>query len=101
MNERLRCPHCHHWTDALLVWAAGDCCPNCNSAMSVPPRDHERGGSEPHHADAPLGMSGSASPLGMSGSALDASEPGLAAPGSTLDAADSEIGSFGGALGVV
>lgn len=34
MHQRVRCPHCHHWTDALLVWAAGDCCPSCNTPMS-------------------------------------------------------------------
>jgi hypothetical protein len=33
MHQRVRCPHCHHWTDALLVWAAGDCCPNCNAPI--------------------------------------------------------------------
>lgn len=33
MRQRVRCPHCHHWTDALLVWAAGDCCPSCNAPM--------------------------------------------------------------------
>ena len=34
MNQRVRCPHCHHWTDALLVWAAGDCCPSCNAQIT-------------------------------------------------------------------
>jgi hypothetical protein len=34
MFQRVRCPHCHHWTDALLVWAAGDCCPSCNAPMT-------------------------------------------------------------------
>ncbi len=34
MNQRVRCPHCHHWTDALLVWAAGDCCPSCNAQIA-------------------------------------------------------------------
>jgi hypothetical protein len=34
MHERVRCSHCHHWTDALLVWAAGDCCPNCNAPIT-------------------------------------------------------------------
>jgi hypothetical protein len=34
MHERVRCSHCHHWTDALLVWAAGDCCPTCNAPMT-------------------------------------------------------------------
>jgi hypothetical protein len=33
MNELLRCPHRHRWSDALLVWAAGDCCPSCNGEM--------------------------------------------------------------------
>ncbi len=33
MHQRVRCAHCHHWTDALLVWAAGDCCPSCNAPM--------------------------------------------------------------------
>jgi hypothetical protein len=47
MHQRVRCPHCHHWTDALLVWAAGDCCPNCNapivSASPTPSvEDHTR-----------------------------------------------------------
>jgi hypothetical protein len=35
MHRRLRCPDCHHWTDALLVWAAGDCCPSCNAPISL------------------------------------------------------------------
>lgn len=34
MNQRVRCPHCHCWTDALLVWAAGDCCPSCNAQIA-------------------------------------------------------------------
>ncbi len=34
MNQRVRCPHCHRWTDALLVWAAGDCCPSCNAQIT-------------------------------------------------------------------
>ena len=34
MNQRVRCPHCHRWTDALLVWAAGDCCPSCNAQIA-------------------------------------------------------------------
>jgi hypothetical protein len=34
MHQRVRCPHCRHWTDALLVWAAGDCCPNCNEPIT-------------------------------------------------------------------
>ncbi len=34
MRQRVRCPHCHHWTDALLVWAAGDCCPTCNAPIA-------------------------------------------------------------------
>jgi hypothetical protein len=34
MHQRVRCPECHHWTDALLVWAAGDCCPNCNAPIT-------------------------------------------------------------------
>ena len=34
MHQRVRCPHCHHWTDALLVWAAGDCCPTCNTPIA-------------------------------------------------------------------
>ncbi len=33
-RERVRCPYCHHWTDALLIWAAGDCCPFCNTPMT-------------------------------------------------------------------
>jgi hypothetical protein len=33
MRKRVRCPECHHWTDALLVWAAGDCCPACNAPI--------------------------------------------------------------------
>jgi hypothetical protein len=35
MHERLRCANCHRWSDALLVWAAGDCCPHCNQAMQA------------------------------------------------------------------
>jgi hypothetical protein len=34
MHQRVRCPECHRWTDALLVWAAGDCCPACNSPIA-------------------------------------------------------------------
>ncbi len=34
MNQRVRCPHCHSSTDALLVWAAGDCCPSCNAQIA-------------------------------------------------------------------
>ena len=34
MNQRVRCPHCHRWTDALLVWAAADCCPSCNAQIA-------------------------------------------------------------------
>ena len=33
MRQRVRCPHCHRWTDALLVWASGDCCPTCNAPI--------------------------------------------------------------------
>lgn len=35
MHQRVRCAHCHSWTDALLVWAAGDCCPSCNAPMTL------------------------------------------------------------------
>jgi hypothetical protein len=35
MHQRVRCPDCHHWTDALLVWAAGDCCPRCNAPIRL------------------------------------------------------------------
>jgi hypothetical protein len=34
MHQRVRCKECHHWTDALLVWAAGDCCPSCNAPIA-------------------------------------------------------------------
>jgi hypothetical protein len=34
MNQRVRCSHCHQWTDALLVWAARDCCPSCNAPIA-------------------------------------------------------------------
>jgi hypothetical protein len=47
MHQRVRCPVCHHWTDALLVWAAGDCCPRCNAPISLGeparPRESEAG----------------------------------------------------------
>lgn len=33
LRERLRCQNCHDWSDILLVWAAGDCCPVCNSPI--------------------------------------------------------------------
>jgi hypothetical protein len=48
MPELLRCPNCHRWSDALLVWAAGDCCPSCNSGMSPAREEHiaESGHSE-------------------------------------------------------
>jgi len=35
MHQRVRCGACHHWTDALLVWAAGDCCPRCNEPLRL------------------------------------------------------------------
>ena len=35
MHQRVRCPECHHWTDALLVWAAGDSCPRCNAPIAL------------------------------------------------------------------
>jgi hypothetical protein len=35
MHQRVRCPECHHWTDALLVWAAGDSCPRCNAPIGL------------------------------------------------------------------
>jgi|HubBroStandDraft_3_1064219.scaffolds.fasta_scaffold1505975_1 hypothetical protein len=41
MRQRLRCPECHHWSDALLVWAAGDCCPQCNAPIVASPRELE------------------------------------------------------------
>jgi hypothetical protein len=41
MHQRVRCPHCHHWTDALLVWAAGDCCPACNAPIAGSTREVE------------------------------------------------------------
>jgi hypothetical protein len=52
MNQRVRCPHCHRWTDALLVWAAADCCPSCNAQIAGfdgerEKSDDERGLREP------------------------------------------------------
>lgn len=35
MHQRVRCPECHYWTDALLIWAAGDCCPRCNAPIGL------------------------------------------------------------------
>ena len=54
MRQRVRCPHCHHWTDALLVWAAGDCCPSCNTPIAgfggaVEETDEERALRPPLH----------------------------------------------------
>lgn len=46
MNQRVRCPHCHHWTDALLVWAAGDCCPSCNAQIAGFGGDREKSDDE-------------------------------------------------------
>jgi hypothetical protein len=46
MHQRVRCPHCHHWTDALLVWAAGDCCPTCNTPITGFDRPVEEAGDE-------------------------------------------------------
>jgi hypothetical protein len=37
IHQRVRCAHCHTWSDALLVWAAGDCCPSCNAPLGVQP----------------------------------------------------------------
>lgn len=56
MNELLRCPHCHNWTDALLVWASGDCCPHCNGPIGEQqPRERSRETSE--RVRPPLGLS--------------------------------------------
>lgn len=33
IHERLRCPNCHEWPDAMLVWASGNCCPCCNEPI--------------------------------------------------------------------
>jgi hypothetical protein len=55
MHQRLRCPECHHWTDALLVWAAGDCCPRCNAPIALDaPSARERGDAGPG-SDLPWG----------------------------------------------
>ncbi len=48
MNQRVRCPHCHRWTDALLVWAAADCCPSCNAQITG--FGHERDKSDDERA---------------------------------------------------
>lgn len=40
MPELLRCPACHRWSDALLIWAAGDCCPSCNAEMGPARQEH-------------------------------------------------------------
>jgi hypothetical protein len=40
MPELLRCPACHRWSDALLIWAAGDCCPSCNAEMGPVRQEH-------------------------------------------------------------
>ncbi|HEX3692182.1 MAG TPA: hypothetical protein VHU13_02455 [Solirubrobacteraceae bacterium] len=45
MHQRVRCATCHHWTDALLVWAAGDCCPRCNAPMQLGEADERDSGS--------------------------------------------------------
>jgi hypothetical protein len=42
MHQRVRCATCHHWTDALLVWAAGDCCPRCNAPLQLGETDVEQ-----------------------------------------------------------
>jgi hypothetical protein len=34
MRQRVRCSECRHWSDALLVWAAGDSCPTCNAPIT-------------------------------------------------------------------
>ncbi|MFZ2113421.1 MAG: hypothetical protein WAU77_06785 [Solirubrobacteraceae bacterium] len=46
MNQRVRCPHCHRWTDALLVWAAGDCCPSCNTQITGFGRERDKSDDE-------------------------------------------------------
>lgn len=58
MHQRVRCPECHHWTDALLVWAAGDSCPRCNSPINLgePSRSEEN-----EQSGSPLGPWGSES----------------------------------------
>lgn len=48
MPELLRCPTCHRWSDALLIWAAGDCCPSCNAEMGSAHRDRA---SESEHSE--------------------------------------------------
>lgn len=58
MHQRVRCATCHHWTDALLVWAAGDCCPRCNAPMRLgeaadESRETELGGQNWHSGERP------------------------------------------------
>lgn len=50
MHQRVRCAECHHWTDALLVWAAGDCCPRCNAPVNLDEPTYP----EPTHAEPTL-----------------------------------------------
>jgi hypothetical protein len=47
MHQRVRCATCHHWTDSLLVWAAGDCCPRCNTPMRLGEADGQEAESLP------------------------------------------------------
>jgi hypothetical protein len=46
MNQRVRCPQCRGWSDALLVWAAGDCCPSCNTQIASFRGEQEEPGDE-------------------------------------------------------
>jgi hypothetical protein len=81
MHRRVRCPECHHWTDALLVWAAGDCCPRCAAPLNL---------GEPTHPEPTLPGESEATPGGSDRRSGWAAEdrpwrtPGRIRPGARL-----------------
>ncbi|MGN6373423.1 MAG: hypothetical protein ACTHM1_10630 [Solirubrobacteraceae bacterium] len=58
MQELLRCPACHRWSDALLIWAAGDCCPSCNAEMGAAHQEHLITDGHSERVRPPAGLSG-------------------------------------------
>lgn len=61
MQELLRCPACHRWSDALLIWAAGDCCPSCNAEMRASREERIVSNGHSERVRPPAGLSGARS----------------------------------------
>jgi hypothetical protein len=57
MPELLRCPTCHRWSDALLIWAAGECCPSCNAKMGPAREEHIIDAEHSVRVRPPIGLS--------------------------------------------